>query len=300
MESKSATKTVLVTGASRGIGLLTARTLAAHGHRVYAGMRDLDARNANAARELAAWARDTGNALQPIELDVTLETSVSAAVERIERRHPVDVLVNNAGVMPTGVTEAFTLEQVAASFDVNVFGAIRATRAVLPRMRSRRSGLLVHLSSAAGRLAIPFFGVYCASKWALEAYAETLDIELEDFGIRSVIVEPSGHATDLVRTAPSPDDEPRRLAYGNLSQGGERMLGMFEVLFAKQMPGNNAQNVADRILAIAEKPGEFPLRSPVGDDMGVSAINAGTKSTQAALIETLKPTYQNVTRSALS
>ena len=156
-------KTVLITGASPGIGLLTAKALAKKGHYVFASMREVSNRNKAAAKELRAWARDNNFTLVPVELDVTDEQSVITAINDIEKKRPLDVLVNNAGIMPTGLTEAFTLEQAQQCFDVNTFGIMRTNRAVLPYMRRRKSGLLIIISSAAGRLAIPLFGIYCAS-----------------------------------------------------------------------------------------------------------------------------------------
>lgn len=92
--------------------------------------------------------------------------------------------------MPVGLTEGFTMEQAKDLFDVNVYGVMHLTRAVLPAMRARKSGLVISLSSVAGRFGMPFFGLYCASKWAMEAYCESLHYELEPFGVESVLVEP--------------------------------------------------------------------------------------------------------------
>jgi NAD(P)-dependent dehydrogenase (short-subunit alcohol dehydrogenase family) len=285
-------KTVLITGASRGIGNLAARRIAADGHSVVASMRDVNGRNRSVSKELTQWADAEGFDLQVVELDVTDQDSVDRAVSSIEKHQEIDVLVNNAGIMPVGVTEAFAEEQWRDCMEVNLYGVLKTTRAVLPHMRKRRRGALIHISSTAGRLAIPFFGVYCASKWAMEAFCETLHYEIEDFGIRSVIIEPSGHATDLVKTAPEPSEIGRKAAYEHLSDGGERMLGMFDAMFAEGDAITNAANVADEVASLVQKNGEWPMRVCVGGDMGVASINQCTAGPQAALIESLKPVYE--------
>ncbi len=284
-------RTVLVTGASRGIGLLTAQTLAARGHHVFAGMRDISGRNREAARALQTSAAAAGHALRVVELDVTSEHDCTRVAAEIELERPLDVLVNNAGIMPVGVTEAFSLEKMRACFDVNMFGLAMMSQAALPAMRKRREGLLINISSSAGRLAIPYFGVYCASKWAMEAWSESLNYELAPFNIQSVLVEPSGHATDLVSTAPSPDKSATLVSYGQHAAGGDKMLGMFHDLFAEGLAGNDAQNVADRIVKLVEMPGERPLRTQVGDEMGVTAINEATAPIQSDLIRQLSGVY---------
>ena len=282
-------KTILVTGASRGIGLLSAKALAHAGHHVFAGMRDAAGRNAPIASELRAWASSNGLRLEPIEVDVTKDASVDRAVQTIEGRQPIDVLINNAGVMPVGITEAYTPDQVEACLDVNFVGAVRTCRAVLPGMRSRRSGLIIHLSSTAGRLAIPFFGLYCASKWALEAYGESLHYELSDLGIESIILEPGGHATDLIKVPPGPSDLARLGGYGAVANGPRRMIDLSETMFAAGGAATDAHNIADVICELVSTKRPRPIRTTVGHDMGVARINKSVAPVQAELIESLPP-----------
>ena len=286
------TKTVLITGASRGIGRLAALTLAANGHKVYAGMRDIVGRNQKAAADLRAQAMADGLDLSPLELDVSDEQACQTAIDTIEAQGRLDVLVNNAGVMPVGLTEAFTMEQTVDVFDVNLYGIMRLTRAALPNMRARKSGLVINLSSSAGRFGMPYFGIYCASKWAVEAYTEALHHELETFGVDCVLIEPSGHGTDLVGTAPAPQDTERLDAYGDLAAGRERLLAMFEHMFETDLNGTDANNVATSISQVIEMTGGRPMRVQVGHDMGVSAVNDAVAPIQAKLIDMLKPVYR--------
>lgn len=284
-------KTILITGASRGIGFLTAQKLVQEGHIVYAGMRDLDGRNADAAKALKLFAEGLPGKLVPVDLDVADEKGVERTVAAIEAEQPIDVLVNNAGVMPVGLTEGFTMEQAKDLFDVNVYGVMHLTRAVLPAMRARKSGLVISLSSVAGRFGMPFFGLYCASKWAMEAYCESLHYELEPFGVESVLVEPSGHGTDLVTSAPAPGDAVRVGQYGDYSKGRDRLLGMFQGMFDQGEAITDAGNVATKILELIAMDGSRPIRTQVGQDMGVSAINEATAPIQAQLVSGLKPVY---------
>ncbi len=284
-------KTVLITGASRGIGLVTARTLLEDGYHVFAGMRAPETRNLKAATELKHLAAHSTGKLTILDLDVTSDESVERTIAIALSNGPIDVLVNNAGVMPVGVTEAFTLTQLKDLFDVNVYGIARTSRAVLPSMRQRKSGLIINLSSAAGRLSLPFFGIYCSSKWAMESYTETLNLELEGSGVEAVIIQPSAHRTDLVATSPSPNDTDRAAAYGTMAEGGDRLLGMFQSAFDQNADVNDAGNVATAIQALIEMESPRPVRTVVGEDMGVDAINAAVAPFQTGLVEQLKGVY---------
>ncbi len=172
MSGSESAQRVVITGSSSGFGLLTAKSLLALGYEVVATMRDSRTRNAGRAAELKAFAAGTSGELAVVELDVTSDASVASAADKIRELGHVDVLVNNAGVMNVGVTEAYPIDEVKAQFDVNTFGPARVARAFMPQMREQRSGLIINLSSLAGRLVFPFFGVYCASKFALEALFE--------------------------------------------------------------------------------------------------------------------------------
>src|SRR5271166_2791848 len=142
----------LITGASTGFGRLISITLARRGYTVFASMRDIAGRNRSHAADLEELQRQEKLRLSVVELDVTDDLSVRQAVERVMRdAGKLDVLVNNAGISGLGLTETFAIEQARQLFETNFFGVLRVNRAVLPHMRQRRSGLLIHISSAAGQ-----------------------------------------------------------------------------------------------------------------------------------------------------
>ena len=161
-------------------------------------MRHINGHNAEHRESLQRVASSENLRLQVLELDVTDEASVQNAVLRaLELAGRLDVVINNAGFAGIGVTEAYTPEQFQQMFDVNLYGVVRVNRAVLPSMRKQRSGLLIHVSSGAGRVAVPGLGAYCASKFALEALADAYRFELLPFGIESVLVEPGIYRTPI-------------------------------------------------------------------------------------------------------
>ena len=178
--------TVLITGTSKGIGLATALTLARGGHTVYATMRNVD--------RAAELAEEAATDLLPIHysvMDVDSDESVATAIAAIyETAGPIDVLVNNAGVERNGSIEELAMDDFRAVMETNYFGAIRCAKAVIPHMRERRSGLIVNITSVAGRVSTSPLGPYAASKFALEALSEALAQEMKTFGVRVAIVEP--------------------------------------------------------------------------------------------------------------
>ncbi|EST36339.1 SDR family oxidoreductase [Streptomyces roseochromogenus] len=187
---------VLITGCGSGIGLETALAFARRGDRVHACVR-----NPATAEELLRRARAEDLTLDVPQLDVTDDTSVTAAVTAVQDRNgPVDVLVNNAGVDRTGPVETMPLDQARTLMETNYWGALRMSRAVLPGMRARGSGVIVNVSSLAGRtFAVPHGGFYAASKAALGALSEALYAEVQPFGIRVVCLEPGSFASAIQR-----------------------------------------------------------------------------------------------------
>lgn len=283
------TRTILLTGASSGFGRLAAVQLAERGHRVFASMRDAEGSNATAADELRSEAADAKGNLEVVELDVTSDASVRDAVGAIlERADRLDVVVNNAGVMHTGITEAFTAEQFHTQLDVNLVGPFRVARATLPHMRERGEGLLVQVSSIGGRLAFPFFGLYHASKWGLEALSESLRYELAASAVDCVVVEPGPHATSLVPNRPRPEDRARVASYGELADAVEELVGGFADTFADPEAPTDPTRVAEAIVEVIEaSPQERPFRTVVGIDLGVAELNEAVESFRLGALSAL-------------
>lgn len=182
-------RTWLITGASRGLGRSFTQAALAAGDRVAATARDTSSLD-----DLAA---EHGDAILPIELDVTDHDAAFAVVRQAhDRLGRLDVVVNNAGYGVSGAIEELTEEQARRQIEVNLFGALWVTQAALLILREQGSGWIVQVSSIGGLAAFPLTGIYHASKWALEGFSETLRQEVEPFGIRVLMVEPSGFRTD--------------------------------------------------------------------------------------------------------
>ena len=237
------TKTILITGASTGFGRDTAETLSRAGHKVFASMRHPEGKNRAHANALR------GQNIEVVELDVTDSKSVDRAVaEMIAKAGRIDVLINNAGVLAAGVSEAITPEQVTALFDVNVIGLHRVTRAVLPDLRRHNDGLIINISSVLGRVTFPFFGIYGASKFAVEALTDSLRYEVSQLGIDVVLVQPSAYPTQLYDSATQPADTGRVAEYGDV---GEIPAAMFQN-FTTMLSGADAPDAHDIAEAVAK------------------------------------------------
>ncbi|MGB6485229.1 MAG: SDR family oxidoreductase [Candidatus Acidiferrales bacterium] len=185
--------TILITGGTDGLGRATAILLASEGYRVFAAGRNPQKRAA-----LEQFAEEHELPLETLDLDVTSDESADRAVAEVERRAgPVDVLVNNAGIAIAGVMEEITLADLRKQFETNVFGAVRMAKRVLPGMRERRSGRIINMSSIAGKTSNPLMGPYSASKHALEAISDAMRMELAQFGIYVVLIEPGFIPTNM-------------------------------------------------------------------------------------------------------
>lgn len=251
-------KKILITGASGGFGKLTVKTLLEKGHQVAASMRDINGKNNQVAEEL----RNAG--AKVLEIDVTNDSSVTKGVKTtIEELNGLDVLINNAGVGVLGMQEFFTTNDFQKVFDINVFGVQRMNREAIPYFRKKQDGLIVYTSSLLGRIALPFYGTYQASKWALEALAENYRVELSGFGIENCIIEPGGYPTAFSDNLLKPSDLSRELEYGDYAKVPAAVLHNFENVL-KSNPQQDPQKVADAFAELIEKPkGDKPFRTAV-------------------------------------
>jgi NAD(P)-dependent dehydrogenase (short-subunit alcohol dehydrogenase family) len=267
-------RVVIVTGASTGFGRLIAEALARRDYRVFATMRGVNGKNASAARALRALT-------DVVELDVTSDASVERAVaDVIAAAGRIDVVVNNAGRVLAGVTEAITLAQTQALMDTNFYSVVRVNRAVLPHMRRQQSGLLVHVSSGAGRIVLPGFAYYCASKWAMEALAESYRYELAAQHIDSVIIEPGSYKTAIAGNVEAATDHERTATYGPVN-------GIADTIFrALDQIAGDPNEIVEAVIGIIETPfGRRQLRYRVGGGaQGVQQLNAMSAELQQQVL----------------
>jgi len=257
-------KIILITGASSGFGRLTANALAKAGNTVYASMRDTTGRNAAQLRDVEQFAKDNKVDLRAIEMDVQSEPSIAAAIGKIVGDHGrIDVLIHNAGHMVFGPAEAFTPEQFAEVYDINVLSTQRVNRAVLPHMREQRRGLLVWVSSSSSAGGTPpYLSPYFAAKAGMDALAVQYARELSRWGIETSILVPGAFTSGTNHFAHSgrPADSARAAEYeaGPYKAFGEQI----QKAFAAIMPADaDAGEVADAIVKVVDMPfGKRPFR----------------------------------------
>jgi NAD(P)-dependent dehydrogenase (short-subunit alcohol dehydrogenase family) len=281
----SAPKVILVTGASSGFGAMTVRALADAKHIVYAGMRDIGGRNAQAAAAAGRYADAHAVTLRPIEMDVSEQASVDGAMAAIlaEARR-IDVVVHNAGHMVLGPAEAFTPEQIAAVYDTNVLSTQRVNRAVLPAMRTQRDGLVLWVGSSSSRGGTPpYLGPYFAAKAAEDALAVSYAAELTRFGIETTIVVPGSFTsgTNHFANAGRPADEYIASAYeaeyaGLMDEVGKKL--------AELAPDDaDPAEVARQIVKVVDTPkGSRPFRVYIdpADDGAEDVFRVGDRVRQ--------------------
>ncbi|MER6441588.1 SDR family NAD(P)-dependent oxidoreductase [Streptomyces sp. NPDC001185] len=266
MRNDETGKVILVTGASSGIGALSVRALAHAGHTVYAGIRQIATRNASAVADLTQYGTDHDVDVHAVELDVTSQDSADAAVDQIVAKHGrLDVVVHNAGHMVLGAAEAFTPEQLADLYDVNVLGTQRVNRAALPTLREQGSGLLLWIGSSSTRGGCPpFLGPYFAAKAAMDALAVSYAAEVLPFGIDTAIVVPGAFTsgTNHFAHAGAAADTTRAEVYNR--RHGPLVADLDERLAALIPPDADVAEVAAAVARlVAMEHGTRPLRTHV-------------------------------------
>ncbi len=236
---------VLISGASRGLGLATARELCARGYRVFAGVR-------------SSGALPAGTGASEVLLDVTSQPSVDRAVESARREAGrIDVLINNAGLHAFGALETADEVRFRELLEVNLLGAWRLTRAVLPEMRKRGSGHILMVSSLSGLVGLPADGQYAASKFALEGMSESLALEVQRFGVRVTLLDAGPYDTDMLRRDES--------LLHNLSstRQGEAYEPLHRALLGRRQGAEPSRNAAGIIASVVDDPPD-QLRIPIG------------------------------------
>lgn len=278
-------KNVIITGSSNGFGLKAAKDFADKGYQVFATMRNPEGKNATAKAELEGHS----SIIKVLDMDVTNDESVKEAISTIlAEAGNIDVLINNAGIMYLGITEAFSVEQAKFQMETNYFGAIRVMQAILPSMRKAGSGLIINTSSLVGRMSPPFFGTYTATKHALEGYSQALRYEVSPFGVDIVLVEPGPFGTGLLASGQAPAHSEVLATYGELAGVPSAMGENFaQMLQSKDAP--DPQWVVDAYLKLADLPfGSRPTRTVVGITWGTDEINNLTQPIQDRILKEMQ------------
>ena len=240
-------KIILVTGASSGLGLATASLLCAQGHIVYG-----TSRSNNGIKNIA---------FHSLQMDVTEDASVQAAVEKIiVKEGRIDVLVNNAGNSIVGPLYSMKVNDMEKQFAVNFFGVVRVSTAVLPGMIEKRKGLVINISSLAGLFGLPYQGLYCASKFALEGYSQSLRMELQKTGIYVTVINPGDFKTPITSNR---EKLPFTLSNDQLKKDYEAVIDYIE---KDENKGEDAKRLASLVCSIVNnpKPAQRYLTGAVG------------------------------------
>jgi NAD(P)-dependent dehydrogenase (short-subunit alcohol dehydrogenase family) len=262
-------KVVLITGTNSGFGWLTANSVAALGHKVYATMRDTNGKNADKAKALAKVENVT-----VLDVSLTDETSVNKAFDEIiAKEGTIDVLVNNAGIPVYGVAESSTPEDLQRVFDINFIAHWRLMKLALPFMRKQSEGLIINVSSGFGRFGFPFSAVYSASKFALEGLSEGLYYEVRPLGVDVAILQPGGFPTEMAQKTTFGSDTSVNDGYQVIEEYQGKMGAAMAAMFEKKP---NPQDVADAVVNLISLPkGQRPLRTVADPSTGkiVQAAN---------------------------
>jgi len=282
-------KVIVITGASSGFGALTARALARAGHTIYASMRETTGRNASQVEGAKKFSEENGVDLRTIELDVASQESVDAAIHQIVKDDGrIDVLIHNAGHMVFGPAEAFTPEQLAELYDVNVLSTQRVNRAALPQLRKQKNGLVVWVSSssAAGGTP-PYLAPYFAAKAGMDALAVIYARELTRWGIETSIIVPGAFTggTNHFAHAGSPADTARAADYeaGPYKGFADEVLQGFSSIVP---PDADVSAVAEAIVRVVDTPfGKRPFRVHVDPTQdGAEVVNMVSDRVRAEML----------------
>jgi len=280
---------IVITGASSGFGALTARALARSGHTVYAGMRATTGRNAAQVEQAQAFSKEHGVDLRSVELDVQSDASVEAAVEQIVAEcGRIDVVIHNAGHMSFGPAEAFTPEQFAELYDINVLSTQRVNRAALPQLRKQGRGLVVWISSSSARGGTPpYLSPYFAAKAAMDSLAVSYAGELSRWGIETSIIVPGAFTkgTNHFAHSGSPADASRAAEYANGPTGDIPDIAL-KGLAALEPADADAAAVADAVVNVVDAPfGKRPFRVHIDPSQdGAEIVNGVADRVRAELL----------------
>ena len=258
---KKKKKVAVITGSSSGIGLETSLLLARNGFYTYATMRNLEK-----SKAISNLKQKEKLSLEILQLDVNNDESVKEAIEKItNEQERIDVLVNNAGYALVGPFEEISIEEFKEQFETNVFGVIRVTQTVLPIMRRQRNGIIVNISSIAAKIGFPLTSAYVSSKFALEGLSESLSDEIEEFGIKVILIEPGVIKTNfnnnikIAKKVANDSNSP----YVEMTQ---KRISRFKPRFESGTPPIEVAKVILKTITSAENQSSSELRYIVGND----------------------------------